>query len=155
MRKELLKYKYFKKNNIFITSGIVFLYDNKILLLHSPNEKWDSSFSYPKGHVKKGESIKNAAIRETEEEIGVKIKKSLLKNDNLYRMVDREGDIKIDYYYVLDIDDKLFKEYFKKNLILKKKRLQKNEIDWGGFLDIKKANNMIKKRLKSVLYHMN
>lgn len=154
--KDILKYKKFKKTNTRITSGIVFIYNNKILLLHPSNEKWNKSFSYPKGHVDIGETIKNAAIRETSEEIGVKIKENLLDNNNLYRIVNNDKDsIKIDYYYIIKLDEKLFKKLFRSDPIVKNSKLQKKELDWAGFMKKEPSINKIKPRLKRVLDHLN
>lgn len=41
--------------------------ENLFLLLHYESGHW----GFPKGHIEKGESIKQTAIRETEEETGI------------------------------------------------------------------------------------
>lgn len=153
---KILKYKDYKKMNTRVTSGIVFIYGDKILLVHPTDRKWTKTFSYPKGKVNSGESIKNAAIRETEEEIGVKFSKKLLSKKNLYKIVswDEEfnGVVKIDYYYLIYLDDDMFEEYFKEEII-NNKNLQKSEIDWGGFMSMDIIENKIKNRLKPILSH--
>jgi len=157
MKNNIIKYKKFKKMDTVVTSGILFIYKNKILLVHPINRKWNSSFSYPKGRVDNNESIISAAVRETEEEIGVKIPNKILLNKNLYRIVNKDIDtnsIKIDYYFIVRLDNKMFSKYFKNNIILKKKNLQKDEINWGGFISLKDSRYKIKNRLKSVLKHI-
>ena len=153
----ILKYGIFEKMDIRTTSGIVFIYKNKIMLVHPSNRKWNNSFSYPKGKIDNGESIKDAAVRETEEEIGVKFPRKFLSNKNLYRIVNSDeefgGCIKIDYYYLIELNDDTFKKYFKRYTI-KKIFLPKGELDWGGFVSDKQSKDMIKKRLKTVLKHI-
>lgn len=54
-----------------ISAGCVLLYrssmGNRYLLLQYPHGHWD----FVKGHVEKGESVKQALLRETEEEVGI------------------------------------------------------------------------------------
>lgn len=158
MNNKIIKFKNFKNLETRITSGIVFIYNNKILLLHPSNEKWNKTFSYPKGHIDKNENIKQAAIRETKEEINLNVPSHLLKNKNLYRLVDEDneskGIIKIDYYYIVKLKEIDFLNLFKGHLILKKRNLQKKEIDWAGFLNKKQAINKIKPRLNKILIHI-
>jgi len=127
------------------------------MLVHPSDRVWDNSFSYPKGKIDNGESIKDAAVRETEEEIGIKFPRKLLSNKNLYRIVNRDeefgGCIKIDYYYLIKLDDNLFGKYFKQDIV-KNKFLPKGELDWGGFVSNKQSKGKIKNRLKSVLKHI-
>lgn len=154
-REDILKYKEFKKKETRITAGIVFIYNNRILLIHPPNEKWNKSFSYPKGHVDNKESIKSAAIRETEEEVGVKVPKQLLNKSNLYRIVNEDDKvIKVDYYYLIRLNDLSYNKYFKNDTVLKQKRLQKGEVDWAGFVSKRLSMEKIKPRLKRVLNHI-
>lgn len=59
--------------NEFSSGGIVYK-DNQFLLVENsrmknPEEKW---WGFPKGHLEAGESTEQAAIREVEEETGVK-----------------------------------------------------------------------------------
>lgn len=155
MKENILYFKDFKKQKTRITAGIVFIYKNRILLVHPPNHKWSKTFSYPKGRIEKNESIIDCAIRETREEIGVNINKNLLKNNKPYRIVniDEEfnGLIKIDYFYVLYLNDIMFNKIFKNDYIIKKYKLQKKEIDWAGFLTKDQSLKKIKPRLKKVL----
>lgn len=138
------------------TSGIVFIYDGKILLLHPANEKWKKSFSYPKGGIDEGENEMMTALRETQEEIGVRVPSYLLTSKHRIVNSDDEfgGVVKIDYYYLIYLDDYLFDRLFNSNLIIKYSKLQHKEIDWAGFIDSEKARNLIKPRLKRVLRHL-
>ncbi len=57
----------------FSAGGIVFK-DGKVLLVHniSIKDKKISFWGFPKGHLEEGESSKIAALREVEEEAGIK-----------------------------------------------------------------------------------
>ena len=45
--------------SIKISSGLVVIQDNQILLVHPTNSPWWKTYSIPKGHVDKGEDILN------------------------------------------------------------------------------------------------
>lgn len=75
------------------SAGILFVCGNRCLLAHSTNSRARGSWMPPKGHVEPGESVEQAAIRETAEEIGWTIRGAFLKDhfDVLY--TDRKGSI--------------------------------------------------------------
>lgn len=72
---------------IFSAGGIVvrdFDGEKKVLVTqHSKHKGWD----FPKGHIEEGESSKDAAVREVEEETGVKAE-----------IFEKAGDTKYFYY---------------------------------------------------------
>lgn len=78
------------RNKIPVTVQIVLIKENKILLMKRYNTGYeDGRYSLPGGHVEKGEEIKQAAIREVNEEIGVEIDKENLEVLHvLYRKVE-------------------------------------------------------------------
>jgi 8-oxo-dGTP pyrophosphatase MutT (NUDIX family) len=55
---------------IYSAGGIVVKGGKVLVTQHSGHKGWD----FPKGHIEKGESAENAAIREVEEETGIKAK---------------------------------------------------------------------------------
>lgn len=130
-----------------ISAGLVILYQNKILLVHPTNAAWYGTFSVPKGEIEEDEDILEAAIRETKEEIGIEF-----SNDEIGCVLDhvnyvRKGKTyKRVYYFIVNldypIDDSLF-------------TLQKEEVDWVGFLDKEEAERRISPRLKELLNHLN
>ena len=70
-----------------VCAGILFIHDNKVLLLHrTDRDEWEG----PGGHVEDGESLREAAIRECEEETGIEI-------DGLHRTAAETGDDDVDY----------------------------------------------------------
>ena len=70
-----------KLHNMKVSAGIVFRCKDRVLLAHSTNAPWNT-WMPPKGHVERGENTEVAAIRETEEEIGVRVTPSLVKTQN-------------------------------------------------------------------------
>ena len=61
---------------ITISSGIVLIYNNRILLCHPTNSKWIKTYSIPKGKKEKNnETLLETAIRETKEETGIDLNK--------------------------------------------------------------------------------
>ena len=84
--------------NEFSSGGIVYKEDQFLLVENSrmknPEEKW---WGFPKGHLEEGESNEEAAIREVEEETGIKSeiiqkigqsKYNLTKNgENVFKVV--------------------------------------------------------------------
>lgn len=63
-----------ERNQVPLTALLLLSKDNKVLL----SKRWhtgyeDGKFTFPGGHVEKGEEIKQAAIREAKEEIGIDI----------------------------------------------------------------------------------
>lgn len=127
------------------SAGLLIIKNNKILLCHPTNAKWEGTYSIPKGHIENGETKIEAAIRETKEEIGIEIPIELIdKEEHVIEYSDKFGKIykKVFYFvaYVNHIDD-----------VIPKEKLQLDEIDWAGFLDKETADKKIFWRFKPLL----
>lgn len=70
--------------------GLVFNDKNEVLFIYR-NKKWD----LPKGGIEKGEEIEDTAIREVEEETGVKNLKIIRKLAKTYHIFKRNGRYKL------------------------------------------------------------
>jgi ADP-ribose pyrophosphatase YjhB (NUDIX family) len=70
--------------------GLVLNEKNEVLFIFR-NKKWD----LPKGGIEKGEEIEDTAIREVEEETGVKGLKIVRKIDKTYHIFKRNGRYKL------------------------------------------------------------
>ena len=111
-------------------AGIILIVNNKILLVQSnKNKDLDNQWSIPKGKIDKGERELDCAIRELEEETGIKIKRDnyehlriyYKKNDILKELTafivnlsKEELDVKIE-------DDKINRKFYNTEEIYKAK----------------------------------
>ena len=88
---------------------IIILNNNKILLSHATNARWQGTFSFPKGGIEKGEKKKEAAIRELAEETSIVITKEQISNPDeaiIINYTDRNGETyKRLYLYTVYIED--------------------------------------------------
>lgn len=60
------------------SAGIAIIYGNQILMAHSTKSSWNGTWMPPKGKIEEGETEKQAACREVEEECGISVSPSLL-----------------------------------------------------------------------------
>lgn len=82
--------------------GAVVLEDNKILLVKRKYPPGAGKWSVPGGHLKLGEPLYRAAVRELEEETGVKAEpKGIINIDELVE-VDKNGRIRF-HYVLIDV----------------------------------------------------
>ena len=82
--------------------GLVYNNKNELLMIYR-NGKWD----LPKGKIEKGEAVKAAAVREVEEECGVKnlsLGQELKPSCHIY-MLDNKMHLKKTYWYKMTCPD--------------------------------------------------
>lgn len=92
-----------------LAASYVFLIRNgKIFLLRRFNTGWeDGNYTIPAGHIEEGESAKQAAARETEEETGIKISKDNLRFVHVMHRRSLQPDgvsvrIYVDFFFTAD-----------------------------------------------------
>lgn len=138
---------------VSISAGTAILYKNKILLCHPTTLPWVNSFSPPKGGIDGDETLLEAALRETSEEVGVHLDVSQISNPDdpievLY--ISKKGDLfKKAYIFIVKI--KSLSEIDASSEVLDKSRLQAVEVDWAGFMTKEEAENKIFFRFKPLL----
>lgn len=114
-----------------ISAGLLIIKNNKILLAHPTKAPWYGTYTIPKGKVEKDESYIEAALRETKEEIGIEIKEEDIKNINKPKTIkytNEKGEVyKILKYFIVEPSEEIK---------IDKSKLDKNEVNWAGFLDI-------------------
>lgn len=130
------------------SAGLLILHNNKILLIHPTNAPWYGTYSIPKGKLEKNETYLQAAIRETEEEVGIKIKEKQISKD--YKKIqykNQKGVVyKELYYFIVNLD---------KPIIINKDKIQLSEIDWAGFVDKDEAISRIFWRFEEFIDYLN
>ena len=132
---------------------IIILNNNKILLSHATNARWEKTFSFPKGGIEKDEKKKDAAIRELAEETSIVITKEQISNPDdaiIVNYVDKAGiNYKRLYLYTVYIED--ISEIGLESEIVPIENLQADELDWCGFLTKEEAKDKIFNRVEHLL----
>lgn len=132
---------------------IIILNNNKILLSHATNARWEKTFSFPKGGIEKDEKKKDAAIRELMEETSIVITKEQISNPDdaiIVNYIDKAGiNYKRLYLYTVYIED--ISEIGLESEIVPVENLQADELDWCGFLTKEEAKDKIFNRVEHLL----
>jgi 8-oxo-dGTP pyrophosphatase MutT (NUDIX family) len=136
------------------SAGLAIIYNGMILLGHTTGRGWYGSYGIPKGGIEDGEDKMSAAIRETFEEVGIKVPRSLINpTEHTFVVTSRDHRFnKTVYYYIVKIDD--LSQIGVKDLKIPKSQLQVEEIDWAGFLSYKEASKRIMKSQIALLNNM-
>lgn len=79
--------------------GTVTIKNGRILLVKRAFDPGAGKWSIPGGLVEVGEKLSEAAVRETEEETGIKV--DVLELINVFDMIDRDDSGRSRYHYVL------------------------------------------------------
>lgn len=138
---------------MYKSAGIIIKMGNKMLVCNPKGRKKFDMLGPPKGGIEIGESKIEAALRETKEEIGIKIKKKDVINKKdpiLIEYRNRKNKVyKKVYFYIVDISN--LSDIGLKDIVLPKKYLQKDEISWAGFLNKDELSDKIFHRFKPLL----
>jgi len=137
-------------------AGIVIIVNNKILLVQPRKfKKYDDKWSIPKGHVEKKQKNFDTALKELEEETGIKLSKdfaqSRMKNKSIiyYR---KSGTIKKLKYFVIIMSKEELIPYLRKNKNqIKKNYYRSKEIYDVKFFKKKNAEKLIEDGQFSIL----
>lgn len=133
-----------------ISAGIIIKWKEKILLCHPTGKSWTNTFTPPKGGINAGEAIKDAAVRETLEETGITINSSQLVEEPILIEYHSEKNkiYKNVWLYTLVINE--LSEIGLTSDVVPKEQLQKEELDWAGFLSQEEAETKLFWRYKSI-----
>lgn len=118
-----------------IAAGVALIYNNKILLVHPTNSSWKKpTLGIPKGKLDRlDEDPMDAALRELEEETGIKLTPDQLESTpydiTFWKGGKADGTL---IYFICEISD--LSEIGLTSERLPKSHLQAEEVDWGGFL---------------------
>jgi 8-oxo-dGTP pyrophosphatase MutT (NUDIX family) len=155
--KHLKKYDQFINEKYLDTrysAGLAIVFDGKILLGQSRGRKEGTGYGISKGGIEEGESHLDAAIRETYEEFGIKVPKSLIsKIERTFVLTSRKYKYnKVIYYFIVEIDD--LSKIGLKDLVVPKGQLQREEIDNAKFMDKIEASQVIMLSQQVVLQNL-
>lgn len=100
----LQEISYFCMRNSIIPAVFVIFRRGDAMLVGRRLGAWGSGLlCLPGGHVEKGESFSQAAIRESVEEVGLVVLPENLKPCHLMNRTNAEGEERIDAYFFVDV----------------------------------------------------
>jgi len=134
------------------SAGLAIVYNRKLLILHQTGHKEVGGYSIPKGKIEAGETVIEAAIRETYEETGISITEDMIGKEGPIVEYKRstgkkKGKIYKRVHWFLVHIDKL-EEVGLESEIVPEGQLQPEEGDWVGFVGGEDLGNKIFWRFK-------
>jgi ADP-ribose pyrophosphatase YjhB (NUDIX family) len=138
-----------------VSAGLLIIWNNK-LLLAKPAKAVKQMWGLPKGKLEEGETYLQAAIRETYEEIGIKVPVSKISEEFFtinYKNNKTKKNYKRIIFYTVEVDE-LTELGINTELIndtLPKKMLQPREIQKAKFMTFEEAENKVFWRQKDIL----
>ena len=125
------------------SAGLAIVYQGMVLLAHSTGNSWQTGYGLPKGGIDPGESPIDTAIRETWEEVGIKVPKSMVQQPaHTYILTSRKYKYtKTVQWFIVQVES--LKEIGLKDLVVPKSQLQLDEIDWAGFMPLQEAKKRV------------
>lgn len=130
-------------NNLVLSAGLIIINSENKILLIKPAGLGIGHFSLPKGMRNKGEGLKNTALREAFEEIGIKFNINELGKQYVVNYFNNDILTKRVFCYLVKLSYKKEKDF-----VLK---LQKEEVDDCTFYNQEEANELIFWRYKELL----
>jgi predicted NUDIX family NTP pyrophosphohydrolase len=109
------------------------------------------SYGIPKGGVEEGESLIEAAMRETLEEVGIKVPKRLIDTTaRTYVLTSKKyKQVKTVHWFIVKIDD--LSSIGLSGLVVPKRQLQLDEVDWAGFITLDEAKKRVMQSQATVI----
>ena len=144
-------YQFNESKSVEQSAGFAIVYNGKVLLAHSAGRPKYTGYGIPKGHLDGDESVLQAALRETQEEVGITIPTKLIPSS--YRtcpyMHKKKGHWKDVHYFTIIIES--LGEIGLKDEVVPKSQLQAAEVDWAGFVPLKKARKVTSSVMKPII----
>jgi len=154
-------------SNEYYSAGIVFHYNNKVLLVHptdrnAPDEPIDydiPEWSYPKGKVDAGENHREGAIREVSEELSINLPSDFLDDtEEQEAYVGMKNDPLPEYrgkkhymYFTYVLNDEEFVEYFDSQYEIPREKLELWEVDCAKFFEMGEAKRILAQKIMKIL----
>lgn len=142
-----------KERKMKISAGIYIKYNNKLLTCHPTSSAWSGTYSPAKGGVNEGETLLDAAIRETKEEIGIDIIPGMISNlespiEIIYKNKSNKIHKKV---YLFEVNINSLSEIGLNTETVPYSQLQTEEVDWAGFLNKEDLNKKLFHRFLPLL----
>jgi 8-oxo-dGTP pyrophosphatase MutT (NUDIX family) len=133
------------------SAGLAIVCNKKILLMHTTGRADMHSYGIPKGGLEKSESNLQAAIRETQEESGIKVPKELIDKTEYTFVVtsQRYKYNKVVTYFIVHL--KNISQIGLKDIKVPKNQLQLKEVDIAEFFDYRESMDRIMKSQAPVI----
>jgi ADP-ribose pyrophosphatase YjhB (NUDIX family) len=132
-----------------MSSGLIILKNKKILLIQPSGTSFPTGhYSVPKGNVHPDENIQDAAIRETFEETGILIEKSLLEEQICIEYINNGVCTKKVFCFVVRLHDEDLPD------IIPSKQLQHEEVSSAAFYTRKEALFLLFWRFRHLLFEL-
>ncbi len=128
------------------TAGLVVIYRGSILLVRQYYDTTNNHLSIPKGEARSGESLLNAAIRETEEETGVKVPIEYIDPEPHLLNINNAKLQRRIVYFVAKFPNEINFPIIEIN--------DRDEIKWAGLVECKSALSCIQRTQLTVLFHL-
>jgi 8-oxo-dGTP pyrophosphatase MutT (NUDIX family) len=116
------------------SAGLVVICDGKIFLVHAPGADKTGTYSIPKGKMEDGEKPATTAIREFEEETGLKLKG---RANPYLPFFTINTPVRNLHFFIVELDS--CGDLGMTSDEVDAKLLQKSEVDWAGFVPFAKA----------------
>lgn len=138
------------------SAGILLRNKNKFFLVHPTGSPKNQGWGIPKGRVDDGETLRDAAVRETAEECGMKIDPSDIKPLTVinYNSVDEFGPVrKYLHIFLCNVGDEVLDYKFFCSTYFthwKNPNVKLPEVNNFGWFDIDEAKKICAKSMKQV-----
>lgn len=140
-----------ENNQVKTSAGLAIIWEGKILLAHTAGRNFRTGYGIPKGGIEVGETNIDAAIREVQEEIGVKVPRDMVNPRSYQFGVDARklGFKKIVHYFIVEIA--LLSQVGLKDTVIPKGWLQLEEINDARFMGLSEAREVTMKSQQPLL----
>lgn len=125
------------------SAGLAIVYQGMVLLAHATGRAWQTGYGLPKGGIEPGETAMAAAIRETREEVGIKVPKSMVQpHARTYTLTSHKyKQTKTVQWFIVEVER--LADIGLNGLVVPKSQLQLSEIDWAGFMSLQEAKKRV------------
>ena len=142
---ELIRQKAKEEDVTHFATGIAVFQDGRLLVVRrvAHDDFLAGEWELPGGGVDAGETIEQGAVRELKEETGIEVSPDKLDPaPDKVEVFNKNGKYQNSiYYFTYQISD--LAEIGLDSISVPKSQLQKEEVDWAGFIDIKDAYHKV------------